>query len=179
MSDSMRDALLLSGVLLAIVLFTQVGRHKFGILKIMLPLALVVFVGWDVMQGMSITAPNIISAVVGTVIGLGIGFGLLATMKVEPGAKGKAYTRAGLPYLAIWLVVLIGRLLFIWGVENVDPFSKQVSTFLVENQIDPKGLAAFFVLMAMAMVLVRTVGTWVRSARLPRHTESASEVSVS
>lgn len=170
MSDSMRDALSLSGVLLAIVVLTQVGRHKFGIVKITLPLALVVFVGWDVMRGMSLTAPNVISALAGVVLGVGIGFGLLATMNVERGEKGKVHTRAGVPYLGIWVAVLLGRVLFIWSVENVDPFSERVSTFLLENEIEPKGLAAFFVLMAMAMVLVRTLGTWLRSARLPRNT---------
>lgn len=167
MSDSMRDALMLSGVLLAIVLFTQVGRHEFGIVKILLPLALVVFVGWDVLRGMSITTPNVLAAAIGTAIGLGIGFGLLATMRVERDhAKGKSRTRAGLPYLLIWLVVLLGRLVFIWALENVDSFGRGVAKFLVENSIEPRGLAAFFVLMAMTMVLVRTVGTWVRSARL-------------
>lgn len=167
MSDSMRDALILSGVLLAIVLFTQVGRHKFGIVKILLPLVLVVYVGYDVLRGMNTTAPNLWSAAVGTVIGLGIGFGLLATMSVER-FNGKSYTRAGGIYLTIWLVVLLGRLAFIWSVENIDSFSRNVTKFLLENSIDGKGLAAFFVLMAMAMVLVRTVGSWVRSIRVAR-----------
>lgn len=170
MSDSMRDALLLSGVLLAIVLLTQVGRHRFGAVKIALPLALVVFVGWDVVRGMALTTPNVTGAVVGTAVGVGIGFGLLATMEVERGAGSRTYTRAGLPYLAIWLVVLLGRLAFIWSVENVDPVGRGVADLMVDTDLDVKGLAAFFVLMAMAMVLVRTLGTWTRSVRLPRPT---------
>lgn len=168
MSDSMRDALLLSGVLLAIVLLTQVGRHRFGAVKIALPLALVIFVGWDVLQDMALTVPNVTGAVVGTVIGVGIGFALLATMRVERDHRGKIYTGAGFSYLAIWLVVLVGRLAFVWSVENVEPVGQGVAELMVSADLDVQGLAAFFVLMAMAMVLVRTLGTWTRAARLPR-----------
>ncbi|MEU8327938.1 hypothetical protein [Micromonospora sp. NPDC048839] len=169
MSDAMRDAVVLSAILLAIVLFTQVGRHRFGVIKLLLPLGLVVFVASEMLSSLEFTAPNMTAAGTGVAIGVGIGVGLLWTMKVETDrGNGKVYTRAGLAYLAIWLTVLVGRLIFIWSLENVDSFAIEFGKWIVKNEIDPDGVAAFFVLMAMAMVLVRTVGVaarWIKALR--------------
>lgn len=169
MSDGMRDALIFSGLLLTIVLLTQFGRHKFGPIKLLLPLGLVGYVGWDMLNSMHFTKPNLSSAGVGIAIGVLVGFGLLATMRVERDPNnGKAYTKAGFPYLLLWLVVLIGRIAFFWAIENVHSFGEKFGEFIVKNNIDNDGVAAFFVLMAMAMILIRTIGVTMRTVRLPQ-----------
>ncbi|MFJ6619298.1 hypothetical protein ACIQOW_17160 [Kitasatospora sp. NPDC091335] len=162
----MRDALFLSGILITIVLFTQVGRHRFGLIKLLMPLGLVAWFAYDMLHNMKATTPNMTSAGVGIAIGVAIGIGLLYTMRIEHDpASGKTYTRAGIAYLAIWLVVLAGRLGFIWTLENNESFRADFGKWTVEQQIDPDGVAAFFVLMAMAMVLSRTLGVAIRWLR--------------
>ncbi|WP_327326569.1 hypothetical protein OG735_31835 [Streptomyces sp. NBC_01210] len=174
MTDAMLDALFLSGILITIVLTTQVGRHRFGVLKLLMPLGLVAYFAYDMLHNLKATQPNLTSAGVGIAIGAAIGVGLLYTMRVEnDAATGKTYTRAGWSYLAIWMAVLVGRLSFIWSLENIDSFRADFGKWTVEQQIDPDGVAAFFVLMAMAMVLVRTVGVAIRWMRRPRHVAPA------
>ncbi|MFD8708569.1 hypothetical protein ACFV1W_39320 [Kitasatospora sp. NPDC059648] len=168
MTDGMKDALFLSGILITIVLFTQVGRHRFGIFKLLMPLGLVAWFAYDMLHNLKATAPNLTSAGVGIAIGVAVGTGLLYTMRIDHDPKsGKTYTKAGIAYLSIWLLVLAGRLGFIWTLENNDSFRADFGKWTVEQQIDPDGVAAFFVLMAMAMVLTRTVGVAVRWLRRP------------
>ncbi|MGW7368661.1 hypothetical protein ACWGI8_35850 [Streptomyces sp. NPDC054841] len=177
MSDSMRDALTLNGILIAIVLFTQVGRHKFGFIKLTLPISLVAVVGYFMLKDMEFSTPNMTVAGVGVAIGAVVGAVLLLTMRVErDGATGKTYTRAGIVYFAIWLAILVARLVFIWSLENVDSFARDFGTWVYENKIDAEGVAAFFVLMAMAMVLIRTIGVTIQWLRGPRHTGEGRRV---
>ncbi|MEV6907546.1 DUF1453 domain-containing protein [Amycolatopsis sp. NPDC051071] len=167
MSDGMRDALILSGILIVIVLATQAGRHRLGVIKLLAPLGMVGYVAYLVIGDLTFTTPNLVTAAIGTTIGLAIGVGLMLTMSVERDpANKKLYTRAGLPYVAIWLIVLVLRLTFIWAVENVTSFAKEVGEFLQDNSIDVEAVTAFFVLMAMTMVLVRTLAVAIRGARL-------------
>ncbi|WP_193553399.1 DUF1453 domain-containing protein [Streptomyces orinoci] len=165
----MRDALTLAGILIAIVLFTQVGRHRFNLFKLLLPMGLVVFFAWSMLKDLKFTTPNMTVAGTGVGIGVVIGIGLLYTMKVEKDqATGKTYTRAGLPYLAIWLTVLVARLAFIWSLENITSFGHDFGVWAYKHHIDADGVAAFFVLMAMAMVFVRTLGVAVQWLRGPK-----------
>jgi DMSO/TMAO reductase YedYZ heme-binding membrane subunit len=84
---------------------------------------------------------------------------MLMTITVERDpATGKAYTRAGWPYLMIWFGVLGGRLIFVWAVQHVGWFGRVVGEFLRHNHIGTGAVTAFFVLMALAMVLVRSIG---------------------
>jgi hypothetical protein len=176
MSDGMRDAVILSGILVVIVLATQAGRHRLGAIKLLAPLGLVGYVAFVVISGLAFTTPNLLTAGIGTAIGLAIGVGLMLTMSlVRDPANRKLYTRAGLPYVAIWLAVLVLRLAFIWAVENITSFGQDVGTFLMDNEIDVEAVTAFFVLMAMTMVLVRTLGVAVRGARMRRAEVAATQ----
>ncbi|WP_158889145.1 DUF1453 domain-containing protein [Amycolatopsis anabasis] len=164
----MQDALILSAALLAYVLLTQIGRHKVSLLRMLPSLGLVGYFAWSFLADLTFTAPNLWTAGIGTALGLAVGGGLLATLAVERDREtGRAYTRAGAPYLLIWLVVLGGRLLFLWALEHVTWFGEDVGRFLMENRIEANAVAAFFVLMAMAMILCRNIGVYVRVARTP------------
>jgi len=153
----MTDALILSGILLAIVLFTHVGRHKVRIVLLVLPFLTCGTIGYLVLADMNVTTPNLMAAVVGTAAGVAVGLGLVALTRVEG-----PYSRAGRGYLALWLAVLVGRLIFIYAIEHSRSFAVSVGRFLVDTGIDEDGVAAFFVAMALVMVLVRTVGVWVK-----------------
>src|SRR4051794_38705130 len=152
----MTDALILSGILLAIVLLTHVGRHKVRILLLVLPFLTCGTIGYLVLADMNVTTPNLVAGVVGTAVGIAVGLGLVALTRVEG-----AYSRAGWGYLALSLAVLVGRLVFIYAIEHSRSFAVSVGRFMGHTGIDEDGVAAFFVAMALVMVLVRTVGVWV------------------
>ncbi|MFD2468947.1 DUF1453 domain-containing protein [Amycolatopsis silviterrae] len=164
----MTDALIMGGILLALVLFTQVGRRRHNLVMGIMPFVSCTVIGVLYFTGgIAITAPNVVSGLVGAVLGAIAGAGLIATTRVERSpVTGRVQTWAGWPYLLIWLVVLVGRLVFVWAVENVRPFAVQVGEFLVSTQVDKDGVGLFFVLMALAMVAVRAGGVLWRSRRL-------------
>ncbi|MFI8828440.1 hypothetical protein [Streptomyces sp. NPDC053431] len=169
MSDAMQEALLLSGALFAIVMLTQVGRHSFGWIKFSVSMGFTLYLYWDTYERTPYTAANYTAALVGTLIGAGIGYFLMRTMVVyrNEQKKNKVYTRAGWAYLGIWVAVLVLRTCFLLGLENSDAFAERVGKFMIENNLGSDGIAAFFVMMAMTMVGYRTLVCLIRARRLP------------
>ncbi|NUR88977.1 MAG: hypothetical protein HOY71_33240 [Nonomuraea sp.] len=155
----MTAALLFSGAFLALVLITQFGRHRVIWLRILLSFGLLAYFGPLYLGKVDFSGGTLWLAVWGTVIGAAFGAGLLATMRVEQGTDGRLYTVAGWPYLLVWLVALLGRVAFVIGAENSTGFRRSLGQFMAEHAIaDPNAWAAFFVLMAFAMLIVRTGG---------------------
>src|SRR5207244_1768939 len=72
---------------------------------------------------------------------------------------------------------LVGRLVFVYAVENSHSFAVSVGKFMADTGIDGDGVAAFFVAMALVMVVVRTVGVLVtRSGLTPGGSGSTGPV---
>ncbi|MEU7908090.1 hypothetical protein [Actinoplanes sp. NPDC049118] len=167
MSDAMREALLISGALLAIVLLTQVGKHRFGWIKWGISMAFVGYLYWDTYHRTALTTPNVTAAVLGVGIGTVIGILLMRSMRVyRQESNQKVYTRAGWTYLFIWLAVLLARTAFLFALENWDAFGEKFGRWMIEQRLDSDGIAAFFVLMAMTMVGYRTMACLLRWRRL-------------
>jgi hypothetical protein len=169
MSDPLRNqeipmtqALTLAAIMLAMVLFTQLGRRHFGLHSILMPLGTVSFFGWEYLHGLPTTGGSIALAVAGTLIGVVSGLIALATIRVERDAAGKGYTRAGAAYLIVWLVVLAGRIAFVYGMQHSTSFAHSVGTFSMHHQLVSQSWVAFFVLMAISMVAVRSAGVALR-----------------
>ncbi|MFB9929314.1 DUF1453 domain-containing protein [Amycolatopsis halotolerans] len=164
----MTDALIMGGILLALVLFTQVGRRRHNLVMGIMPFVSCTVIGVLYFTGgISLTGPNVAAGLVGAGVGAVAGAGLIATTRVERSpVTGRVQTWAGWPYLLIWLAVLVGRLVFVWAVENVHSFAAKVGEFLVSAQLDEDGVGLFFVLMALAMVAVRAGGVLWRARRL-------------
>jgi hypothetical protein len=165
----MRDALILSGVLLAIVLLTHVGRRKENLFLMITPFLTATGIGGAILADMSPSTSDVVAGVVGTAIGVGIGIGLSRLTAVEWDPDRRAvYTRAGWGYLGLWLVVLVGRLIFVYVLEHDATFARHFGEFLADTGIDADGVALFFVAMALTMVVVRTIGVWIGRAAAMR-----------
>jgi hypothetical protein len=167
MSDAMQEALLVSGALLAIVLLTQVGKHRFGWIKWGISMAFVGYLYWDTYDRTAFTTPNVTAGALGIAAGTAIGILLMRVMRVyrHPGNQ-RIYTKAGWAYLGIWLAVLLARTAFLFALENWDAFAERFGRWMLEQRLDSDGIAAFFVLMAMTMVGYRTMVCLVRWRRL-------------
>jgi len=165
----MTDALYLSGALLAVVLLAHLGRRKENRILLILPFFTSALIGWAALADMKPTGPNLAAGAAGLAVGVLVGLGLLRLTKVEWDDRKRAvYTVAGLGYLGLWLVILLGRLAFLYVLQESTAFQKSFGTFLYRTGIDDGGVAAFFVTMALTMVIVRTAGVWARRSRLLR-----------
>jgi hypothetical protein len=74
-------------------------------------------------------------------------------------------TRAGLGYAALWVVVIGARAAFSYG--SYHWFSSQLGTWMVRQQVDTDAITNTLILMAVVMVLTRTIAMGVRGALVP------------
>lgn len=165
----MNDALIFSGFFLTLVLATQIGRRRHYAALAVMPFVSCVAIGTLVIGTGShtYTVEDVVAGSVGAVAGIAIGIALKATMLVyRSPTNAKLYTRAGVTYLAIWLAVLLARIAFVWLMQNSPSFASQVGEFLATNDLNGDGIALFFLLMALSMVLTREVGVLIRAARI-------------
>jgi hypothetical protein len=148
--------------ILALMILTQFGRHRWEARMLLLTLGIVAGVGYIFLPG----APTIGHDVALDIIGIAAGVvcGLLAAACVAVGRDeaGRIVTRAGVGYLGIWTAVVGGRLLFGWGANHA--WTGAIRHFSIAHQIT--GADAWrtaFVLMALAMVVTRTATTAIRA----------------
>ncbi|MBO0841318.1 MAG: hypothetical protein J2O49_10925, partial [Sciscionella sp.] len=139
------------------------------LIRTVLPIALVGYFGWKYLHGLTLSTPTVLTAATGAAIGLAAGAVVLATITVERDhGTGRIYTRAGIAYFLVWFVVLAARVVFLLLAENSRSFQRNLGEFMLRNHLDSSAIAAFFILMALAMVLLRSAGVWLKIARLPK-----------
>jgi hypothetical protein len=63
-------------------------------------------------------------------------------------------SEAGLPYAAVWTVVVAARLYFTYGASHV--FSQQLVSWLTSNEISVAALTDSLIFLSIAMLLGRT-----------------------
>jgi hypothetical protein len=91
-------------------------------------------------------------------VGAGLLFGLasIALVKVEKDPQsGRAVTKAGFPYAAVWTVALAARMAFAYG--STHWFHSALVHFSMVNHINPVTYGTFFVLMVLTMISIRTI----------------------
>jgi hypothetical protein len=96
--------------------------------------------------------------------GAGALLGLLAAgfMRVERDpSDGNVFTRAGIAYALVWIVVVGARLGFIYGTNHW--FNASLGTWMSSHHITADALTDALVLMALAMTTTRTLSLLVRS----------------
>jgi hypothetical protein len=99
-------------------------------------------------------------------VGAGILSGLasVALVKVEKDPQsGRALTKAGFPYAAVWTVALAARMLFAYG--STRWFHSALVQFSTTNHINPATYGTFFVLMVLTMISIRTISVIARAQR--------------
>jgi hypothetical protein len=77
---------------------------------------------------------------------------------------GSAYSRAGVPYAVLWVVVVGARLWFDYGAHH--EFSRQLGSWLFTERVTGDVLVDSLIFMAIAMLLTRTASLLVRSRML-------------
>jgi len=119
------------------------------------------FVSEPVTHGMGLTVE-----IAGAVAGLLAGLAAAALMGVYRSPKtGGPVSRAGVPYAILWTVIIGARAAFSYGAEHW--FQGPLVSWAIADQVSLAALTDGLIFMAIAMVLVRTVGLGVRASHLP------------
>jgi hypothetical protein len=148
------------------VVATQLGRHALSWYRFLAPLAICVAVSLLYLKSVPTVGGDLTFDVVCVLAGLACGLlaSSLVRMERDP-STGRLVTRAGLAYAAVWLAVFGGRIAFGYAATGV--WQQAVVRFSINHAITSQAAwTAAFILMAIAMVLARTLVMAVRTLAL-------------
>ena len=167
MVSELTEAMIVNGVVLATVLATDLGpARKIGRMRLLRPViaaAVIIplFIAKPVTHGNGLTVE-----IAGTVAGVLVGLAAAALMGVYRSPDtGRPVSRAGAPYATLWVVVVAARAAFSYGAAHW--FTRPLVSWAIANQVSAAAITDGLIFMAVAMVLVRTVGLGFRASRLP------------
>jgi hypothetical protein len=148
--------------LLLYILASNLGTRRLTLARLVLPVALVAVAAWFFLRDLPTLGDDVRLEAVGLAAGaaLGVVAGLL--VRVHGTAAGEVVTQAGGAYAALWIIVIGGRVAFAYGAEHW--FAQSIGRFSMTHQITgAEAWTSAFVLMALAMVLVRVLVTSARA----------------
>jgi hypothetical protein len=161
------EAMIVNGVVLATVLATDLGpARKIGPMRLLRPViaaAVIVplFVSRPVTHGTGLAVE-----LAGVVAGLLGGLAAVALMSVHRSPEtGRPVSRAGAPYAILWIVIVGARTAFSYGAAHW--FSADLVAWAVAHQVSTAAITDGLIFMALAMLIVRTLGLGVRASHLP------------
>jgi hypothetical protein len=163
--------MIINGAVLIAVLEGDLGPHRkisrVRILRPLVTIALVVplFLDRPVTHG-----NGLLVELAGVAAGLLCGLVVTTLMRVYRSPKtGKPVSAAGFPYAIVWTVVVGARAAFSYGASNW--FPAQLVQWSTTHQVNLAAITDGLIFMAITMVLVRTLGLYARSTRLPAAAE--------
>ncbi|HEY6294175.1 MAG TPA: hypothetical protein VIX15_00790 [Streptosporangiaceae bacterium] len=167
MFSELTEAMIVNGIVLATVLATDLGdARRIGPVRLLRPViaaAVIIplFIARPVTHGTGLTVE-----IAGAVAGVLVGLAAAALMSVYRSPKtGQPVSRAGAPYAILWTVVVAARAAFSYG--SAHWFTHSVVSWAIANQGSAAAITDGLIFMAVAMVLVRTLGLGARASRLP------------
>jgi hypothetical protein len=166
MISELTEAMIVNGVVLASVLASDLGQaRKIGKARLLRPLLVAavvpVFLQRPVTSGAGLAVE--LAGVAAGVLG-GIVAAALMTVYRSPGT-GQPVSRAGAPCALFWTVIIAARAAFSYG--SAHWFTSQIVAWCVQNNVAEAAIVDGLILMAIAMVLMRTASLGVRASRLP------------
>lgn len=165
--NPLTEALIVNGVVLFATLEADLGSHRkispVRILRTPLAVAAVIplFLDRPVTHG-----NGLLVELAGIAAGLLCGLAVTTLMRVYRSPRtGKAVSAAGLPYAAMWMLIVTARTAFSVGASNW--FPAQLAQWCATHQVTGAAITDGLIFMAVAMVLVRTAGLAAGATRLP------------
>lgn len=167
MASELTEAMIVNGVVLAIVLATDLGpARKIGRMRLLRPLvaaAVIVplFVATPAGHGTGLAIE-----IAGAAAGLLAGLAVAACMRVyRHPDTGLPVSSAGLPYAALWVLIIGARAAFSYG--SAHWFTTPLVDWAITNDVTAAAITDGLIFMAIAMVITRSVSLGLRAARLP------------
>jgi hypothetical protein len=178
------QALLINVIVLFVVLEADVGPHrKIGWFRIARPLVLAGVIVPIYLKSLTTHGTGLYLELAGTAAGIppgtgvpgpgagpaaGILLGLMATglMKVYRSPKtGRPVSRADFGYAMLWIIIIGARSAFSYG--SAHWFGPQLGTWMVAHHVVSGAITDTLLLMALGMLLTRTLGLAIRACALP------------
>ena len=167
MSDFMQS-LVISGSIFAVMMLSQLGRREYTWHKVLFPLLSVGGFGYYYLKDAPFTGSASWLYLVGIAIGAVFAVFTTAATTLERSTDGTLYTTTGAGFVVSWLIAVVLRVGFVWGVTYLAGFREHVGIFMMNHQLLESTIAPFFVLMALTTVVGRVIALKVRTARLLR-----------
>lgn len=156
------SALILSAAILAGVFLSDLGRRAVTAHRLVRPLIIAGVAGASYLSAFATSGSGLALELAGAGAGAVLGLLAAALMRVEHDpSDGRAFTRAGVGYALIWIVVIGARLAFIYGTSHW--FSASLGSWMHAHQITAAALTDALILMALAMTTARTLSLVARS----------------
>jgi hypothetical protein len=166
MSD-LASALLINAVVLAIVLEADLGPHrKVGWFRVARPVITAALIVPFYLQGFTSSGTGLLVEVAATVGGLLLGLVAASLMRVYRSPRtGRPVSHAGWGYAALWTVVIGARATFSYG--SAHWFGPPLARWMSANSVTTAAITDSLILMAVAMLVTRTVCLGARAVGLP------------
>jgi len=161
------EAMIINGAVLVAVLQADLGPHrKIGPVRILRPLVTIALVVPLFLDRPVTHGNGLLVELTGLAAGLLCGLVVTTLMRVYRSPKtGKPVSAAGLPYAMVWTLIVAARAAFSVGATHW--FPAQLAQWCATHQVTGAAITDGLIFMAIAMVLVRTVGVAARATRVP------------
>jgi hypothetical protein len=162
------QAMVINAVVLFAVLEADIGPHrKIGWFRIARPLFMSAAIVPLYLTALATHGTALALEIAGAGAGLLLGLAATSLMTIYRSPKtGKPASRAGFGYAAIWTVVIVARAAFSYG--SYHWFSHQLINWMTSHHVNVDAITNTLILMAVAMVLTRTIGMAIRAAQAPQ-----------
>lgn len=160
------QALLINLIVLAAVLEADIGPHrKITWFRVLRPIVLAGAIIPIYLQSFASHGTGLTLEVGGAAAGLVLGLIASALMHVYRSPNtGRPVSRAGFGYAGLWIVIIGARSAFSYG--SAHWFRSELGTWLTEHMVAANALTDALILMAVGMLLTRTLGLATRAAAL-------------
>jgi hypothetical protein len=176
MMSELTDAMIVNGVVLATVLATDLGpARKIGPMRLLRPVVAAAVIIPFFVSNPATHGSGLVVEIAGLVAGVLGGLAAAALMKVyrSPGT-GRPVSSAGASYAIFWTVIVGARAAFSYGAAHW--FTAQIVSWAVANRVTEAAITDGLIVMAVVMILIRTIGLGARAARLPVGTNASAPV---